>query len=315
MNSEGLTNACVHFARSIMVGVLGLLPFAPIQAQPVATPTATARTIVDGLQFPEGTVFVGTTLYFVDYGRSEVLRIVGGEAQRVWQRDGCGANGLAPSGDGLLVACYDSGAIVEITTDGRTLREINTDDAGNPLIHPNDLTADHHGGVYFTASGSADTPGKVFYRDTAHHVREVATGIRYANGVAVSPDNGTLYVAESDAARVLAFTIRGSAQLSHRRLFAAQTAFGPLAANTRFTPDGVRTDAHGNVFVAQYDGGGFAVFAADGRLREAVRLPLAHHSNLAIAPDGRSVFVTAIPDEADGAKRGALLQVPNPVGP
>jgi sugar lactone lactonase YvrE len=48
-----------------------------------------------------------------------------------------------------------------------------------------------------------------------------------------------------------------------------------------FTPDGVRVDRYGNVFVALYRGGGFAVFSSDGKLIRTVELPALHHSNLA----------------------------------
>jgi sugar lactone lactonase YvrE len=61
-----------------------------------------------------------------------------------------------------------------------------------------------------------------------------------------------------------------------------------------FTPDGVRMDRYGNVFVALYRGGGFAVFSSDGKLIRTVELPALHHSNLAISPDGKVVFVTAV---------------------
>ena len=83
--------------------------------------------------------------------------------------------------------------------------------------------------------------------------------------------------------------------------------------STVFTPDGIRRDQHGRLFVALYDGGGFAVLTSDGKLEKMMKVPAAHHSNLAISPDGKCVFVTAIDDMPDGAYRGALLEVANPV--
>jgi gluconolactonase len=141
------------------------------------------ETVATGLRFPEGTVFVGNTLYFVDYGSSDVLRLVDGAVQKVWHQDGCGANGLAQAGRSLLVACYDSGTIAEIALDGRLIDTIRSDVRGLPFLHPNDLAADQKGGVYFTASGSDTAPGKVYYRGADRRVREVASNIHYANGV------------------------------------------------------------------------------------------------------------------------------------
>ena len=74
-----------------------------------------AEIVATDLRFPEGTIFVGNDLYFVDYARSSVLRLVGGKTETVWHHDGCGANGLVAVPGGLLVACFDSGTIVRIS--------------------------------------------------------------------------------------------------------------------------------------------------------------------------------------------------------
>ncbi len=80
-----------------------------------------------------------------------------------------------------------------------------------------------------------------------------------------------------------------------------------------FTPDALRLDKHGRLFVGLYDGGGFAVLTGDGKLIQKVELRGTHHASLAISPDGRSVFVTATDDTPDGSGRGELLKVDNPV--
>jgi gluconolactonase len=72
-------------------------------------------------------------------------------------------------------------------------------------------------------------------------------------------------------------------------------------------------DEHGRLFVGLYNGGGFAVLTGDGRLIKMVELRAAHHANLAISPDGKSVFVTATDDAPDGSYRGELFKVNNPV--
>jgi sugar lactone lactonase YvrE len=89
----------------------------------------------------------------------------------------------------------------------------------------------------------------------------------------------------------------------------------PSAGPQAFTPDGVRMDRYGNVIVALYRGGGFAVFSSsssDGKLIRTVELPASHHSNLAISPDGKFVFVTAVYETTRwGGSRGEILKVPN----
>jgi gluconolactonase len=296
--------------RLFIVSAVCLVLFAPIRGAQAQQ----AETIATGLGFPEGTIFVGDTLFFVDYARSDVLRLAGGRVEKVWHQDGCGANGLIAVPEGLLVACYANGTVVAITRDGKLLRIFSRDDAGHTFNRPNDLAADGKGGVYFSASGAAgETPGKVFYLTPDRRVREVASDFHNSNGLVVSLDGRLLYVAESDADRVLVFSIAPDAGLKDRREFVTLANILGDGRPGRFTPDGVRMDKQGRLFVGLYNGGGFAVIGADGKLIKRVDIPGPHHANLAISPDGGFVFGTTAYDSADGSYRGALYRVANPV--
>jgi sugar lactone lactonase YvrE len=81
----------------------------------------------------------------------------------------------------------------------------------------------------------------------------------------------------------------------------------------RHIPDGVRMDRNGNLFVGLFEGGGFVVLDPAGRLLKIVHLPGAYHANLAISPDGRSIYTTAVFLEPNGRGRGEILRVANPV--
>jgi gluconolactonase len=274
---------------------------------------ATAQDIVTDLQFPEGTIFVGDSLYFVDYARSSVLRLVDGRATVVWHQPGCGANGLVAVPNGLLVACFDGGTIVEISTAGATLATIGQDDHGRAFVAPNDFATNRNGGVYFSASGSAGYPGKVFYLGRDRVAREVATGVRFANGVGVSPDGATLYVAESPTGKVLAFAIKADGSLGAARDFIRLRDVMTAERNRTATPDSLRVDTNGNLFVALYDGGGVAIVSPAGALIRLLDVPAAHHTNLAISPDGRSLYVTAVDDDPRSTYRGRIVRMANPL--
>jgi gluconolactonase len=281
-------------------------------AMAIAAPPASVETIAAGLQFPEGTVFVGDTLYFVDYSTSDVLRLAGKRVETVWHQDGCGANGLLEVPEGLLVACYETNTVVKISLNGKLLQTISQDNTGKPFNTPNDLAADAKGGVYFTGSGSQAILGKVYYLTAGGTVQEVAANISNANGLVVSPNGKLLYLAESTAHRLLTFTIAADGTLSDQREF---LKLGDILADGRhtvYTPDGVRIDAHGRLFVGLYNGGGFAVISPDGKLIRQVDIPGPHHANLAISPDGKFVYGTTAYDEPNGY-RGELYRVPNPV--
>jgi gluconolactonase len=208
---------------------------------------------------------------------------------------------------------YHSAAALtaEITPGGKLVDTLKSDDKGLPFLCPNDLTADQKRGVYFTASGSGSTLGKVYYRGADRRVREVASNIRYANGLAVSIDGKRLYLAQSAANSLLTYTIDANAGLRGPKEF-VNFADVPVGSRQQdVTPDGVRNDRYGNVLVALYRGGGIAVFSPRGNLIRSIALPGAHHSNLALSPDGRSVFVTAIYDATAGGSRGELIRITN----
>jgi gluconolactonase len=224
-------------------------------------PQARPEVAANGLQFPEGPIFVGDSLYFVDYATSDVLRLVG----------------RAPGG--LLVACYDGGVVVRISLDGKTLETIGKDDKGLPSCSRTTLPT-MRGGVYFSGSGSESSLGKVYYRSADGRVRVVAQDIHYANGLAVTPDGKKLYLAESVANRLLEFDIAPDGSLSGQRKFARLADILTLSGQQVFTPDGVRVDKHGNLFIGLYRGGGFAVISPQSKLLNLISLPGTHHANL-----------------------------------
>jgi gluconolactonase len=274
-----------------------------------------AETVATDLEFPEGTIFVGDQFYFVDYSRSSVLRLAGGRTEVVWHQPGCGANGLVAVPNGLLVACFDNGTIVEISAAGATLSTIRQDDRGHAFVAPNDLAADRKGGVYFSASGAAGYPGKVFYLRGDGVVREVASGIRFANGVGVSPDDATLYVAETPTGKLLAFAIKADGSLGAARDFIRLRDVVTANRNGAATPDSLRVDTHGNLFVALYNGGGVAIVSPAGRLIALLDVPAEHHTNLAISPGGESLYITAVDDDGPSAYRGRIVRMANPLAP
>lgn len=260
--------------------------------------------------FPEGTIFVRGQLYFVDYVHSNVLRLINGRPEVVWHQPGCGANGLVETTAGLIVACFDSGTLSAISLDGQTISTIRQDESGHRFEAPNDLAATRDGRIYFSASGHAGNPGKIFLLRPNRAAVEVATDIRFANGVGLSPEEATLYVAESPTGRILAFSIAADGSLGSRRDFIQLRDVIPGAK-----PDSLRVDKRGNLFIALYDGGGVAIVSPAGRLMSVLNAPAEHHTNLAISPDGTGLYVAAVNDDPTITYQGQIVRLPNPVAP
>ena len=109
----------------------------------------------------------------------------------------------------------------------------------------NEIVVDGRGNIYlnnvnFNFPGGEFRPGHVGLVTPDGAVRIVAEGIAFPNGMAVTPDNKTLIIAESHANRLTAFDIAADGSLANRRVWADLDGF----------PDGICLDADGAVWVA-----------------------------------------------------------------
>lgn len=213
-----------------------------------------------------------------------------------------GANGLyaEPSGSVLLA---DSGTRIVARLDPATKRKTPLASAydGHRLNSPNDLVRRSDGVVFFTDPpyGLKDldkSPIKelrfngVYRLDTDGSVHLLDDGLSLPNGIALSPDERTLYVANSDPARPIwtAYTLDARGQVTGKRLFAdASDLVGD--ANPGL-PDGIAVSADGRLFAT--GPGGVIVFAPDGRRLGRIETggPVA---NCAFGDDGRTLYMTS----------------------
>lgn len=276
---------CKWLASFVLAAVLARGAFAA---------SSNTRIVADGLGFPEGTILINKVLYFVDYQASTVNKLEDSGYSVVRKMPGCGANGLVAVNGNLWVACYDSGVVESISTDGTRLGSVTHSTSGEEFNRPNDLVANRRGDIYFTASGDRPGGGKVFFLSKSSNVaQEVAYGIDNANGIALSPDEKSLYVGESGADRIIEYQISRDGSLHSPQIFAQLDSLTPPSGR-RHTPDGIRIGPDGLMYVALFNGGGYWVLNKKGTLLKALEVPGEHHSNLAISGDGRAVYVTSV---------------------
>lgn len=284
------------------------------------------RVVASELQFPEGPIALpdGDVL-LVEIRRRTLSRVRPDGRVQVVADVGGGPNGAAMGPDGRCyiannggfafaqhpdgrwrttgpAADYKNGSIqrVDIET-GRT--ELVYDRVGDePLRGPNDLVFDAHGGFWFSDLGKifprTMDRGKVCYaKADGSFIREVIFPINRPNGVGLSPDGKTLFVSETDTARLWAFDLAGPGELARPCVSTPTSPHGGrlLYAASRFMRlDSLAVEANGNICVGSLDVGGISVCAPDGGLVEFVPIEGdTHCTNICFGgPDLRTAYVT-----------------------
>ncbi len=264
--------------------------------------------------FPEGPCWHEGKLFYVEYGGHTVMTWDGNNNKTFWRQDGCGPSAVVPTHSGeMLVTCYDSGQIARISNAGKTVATYKNDKDGQTFIGPNDFAADKQGGVYFTASGpweSAPIVGKIFYINPKGIISEAANDIHYANGLALSNDGKTLYCAESEASRVIQFSVGSNGLLSDRRLFVRVGSVDEKSGMLAY-PDGLKIDRGGNLYIGQFSMGRIIVVTPDGKFKKAIDVPSPSAPNLIFNADESMIFVMAVDDVNNAPYLGKVYEVQN----
>ena len=166
------------------------------------------------------------------------------------------------------------------------------------LRGPNDLVFDQSGGFYFSDLGKGrardrDHGGLYYALADGSRILEVAYPILTPNGVGLSPDGGTVYVAETETGRLWAFDL--TAPGVARKLPFPSPHGGRLVAGLpgfqRF--DSLAVDAAGNICVATLVTGAITVIAPDGRVVRQVTTGDPMTTNICFGgPGRRTAFIT-----------------------
>lgn len=278
------------------------------------------RTVTEGLAFPEGPIALADGSFLLVEIAGQTLKHISSTGQhRVIARLEGGPNGAAMGPDGWCYVCNSGGWIYERQTDGQTrpigqssrrgwIERIQVSSgkverlydglAGRTLNSPNDIVFDRHGGFWFTDLGKRGTDsrdvGAVYYaRADGSHIECAISGLFEPNGIGLSPDQTTLYVAETVTRRVLAFDLAAPGKPifhpwpapSGGRLVQALPGLNPL--------DSMAVDSAGHIVAASLNNGGVWDLAPDGSSATHYSLPDFFTTNVCFGgPDLRTAFVT-----------------------
>jgi sugar lactone lactonase YvrE len=202
------------------------------------------QTLLTGLAFGESPRWHDDRLWFSDWGAGEILAVdLAGDSEVMVRGVGPLPFSIDWLPDGrLLIASGRDGLLLRREADGSLVTHADLNDLADPPW--NEIVVDGRGNAYVNATGfdfpgGEFAPGIVALVGPDGSVRQVADGVSFPNGMAVTPDDSTLILAESYAGRLTAFDIATDGGLSNRRSWA------DLPGGT---PDGICLDAEGAVW-------------------------------------------------------------------
>jgi gluconolactonase len=213
-----------------------------------------------------------------------------------------GANGLAFDKNGALVLCqHGDRRVSRLTADGKFQTVVDRFE-GKRFNSPNDLVFHPNGDLYFTdppyglpkqmEDPNKELPFQGVYRLKAGGELTLLTKeMSRPNGIALSPDQKTLYVANSDPARAIwmAFPLGADGTISGpgRVIF---DATAEVAAKKPGLPDGMKVDGKGNIFATGPDG--VYVFAPDFTYLGKIVIG-DKNANCGFGDDGSTLYICA----------------------
>jgi gluconolactonase len=270
----------------------------------------------EGFRWAEGPVWVrrGGYLLFSDVpgnviyrwsradGVTEFLRPSGYAGPDAAAFREAGSNGLAIDASGALVMC-DHGnralARMDLTTRRKELLVERYD--SKRFNSPNDLSIARSGAIYFTdppygLAGLNASPLKELSFNGVYRLRPgggvdlVDDGLSFPNGVTLTPDERTLYVANSDPQRpiIKAYALGADGMPTSSSIFFDAASL--TAPDAPGLPDGLKVDEHGDLFAT--GPGGVLVLSPDARLLGVIHAGRAI-ANCGFGEDGRTLFLTA----------------------
>jgi len=240
--------------------------------------------------FVEGPVWVtkdGGYLLFSDIYNSKTMKMSQANQPSLYRRFTNAGNGNTMDAQGrLYTAERDGHRISRLETNGEV--SVVADQYESKRFNsPNDVVVRKDGNVYFSDPASAAVLEKreldfngVYHVSPNGQVSLVAKMTR-PNGVALTPDGKTLYVADTTDRKIIAYDLDAAGDTSNERVFISEINGGP---------DGLRVAANGNVYIAA---GPILIYTPAGKLIKSISFPEVAANCEFGGPDLKTLFVTA----------------------
>ncbi len=252
------------------------------QLQQILLPGEDWKLAGEGYKFTEGPAAnENGNVFFNDIPSSKTYKIRCDGKLSEFLADSKKANGQAFGPDGKLYAVATATSQI-LAYDGDEKPTVIADG-----IAGNDLVVRHDGGIYVTNPDKKE-PGKVWYISRKGAKQVVDDGLKFPNGVTLSPDQSLLYVADSRTHWVYSYQVQPDGSLAYKQkyyhLHVPDTADDSAA-------DGIRVDRDGRLYVATRSG--IQVCDQAGRVNCIIPTPNRHIANLCFGgPKFDTLFAT-----------------------
>lgn len=215
------------------------------------------------------------------------------------------ANGLMAEPDGSVIACeHESRSLTRYLPDGQS--RVIVDSYGDRRLNsPNDLCKSANGSIYFTdppwglellnEDPEKELPFNGVFRYHHGNLTLIDSTLSWPNGIALSPDERYLYVANMEILRVngedqyqvhwMRYTLGGGGEVLEKTIF-----FTALDTSLPGGPDGMKVDQSGNLFLS--GPGGILVVDSVGVHLGTIGLPIPA-TNMAFGPKEKELYITA----------------------
>jgi gluconolactonase len=230
----------------------------------------------------EGNVYC-TTLS----GRA-ILRIDTENKITEWAYSDCPNGQIVLPDDDHLVCDVRLAAVRRFDSNGKFIKnEIEKYCAGVEVYCPNDLITDSSGNIYFT--DSVRDKGKVCFLGANGEQNILVNDLDYPNGLVLSSDKKTLYVAESYKNRVIKIALESAGKTKDPIEVFADLPTHSSGKEINNLPDGLAMDRDGNLWVAHYGMQAIHKLSPEGKLLTSIDTNMPFTSNLLFCDPGTIV--------------------------
>ena len=253
--------------------------------------------LLEGLKFPESPRWHDNKLWFVDMESYKVMTVeLNGNNKVILERPNQ-VSGLGWLPDNrLLVVSMGDNRLLRLDPDGLNV-VVDLNRFGTVLC--NDMVVDKKGRAYIGnfgfdyLNGEPFAPTKLILVNPNGEARVVADNMAFPNGIVITPDDQTLVIAETFAARLTAFDIKEDGSLTKRRVWANLKSLAP---------DGICLDQDGGIWVAAPGRGRVVRVLEGGLITHIIRVENDAYACMLGGPDRKTLFVATSKHTRDAGR-------------